>query len=339
MTLGLAGMRTRAAAGSLQGRIRALPSRTTWGGGSGGRLEATGASVKSSGTTGASVKSPGTIGTSTMADLLSIFLEDYLGARRKREERYEAGLGELRRVAGMYGPGYMAGQETAAIRGAEQQLIGRGLGGTTRPFATAAGTKARFRDVRQQARAGAMTNIANYMAGFQDIYPDPGTMAHLATGGFSGLLQAKGLGLQEAALTAPGAPLGPIVSGYSSGGSSRTPFMGTSGTPFMGTSSRTPFMGTSGTPFMGTSGGGVLPTYTTPGGSYGGMADTTQRMVGGGAVGSPTPYYGAGGGWADWERTGGEIVPGEMAAAATEKFGPPTPYYEAGGGWRDWEYY
>lgn len=154
------------------------------------------------------------IGGGTISSLLKTMYEDWYQSKIRHRERFKAGLGELEEVKGLYGPGYMAGQERTALAGATQAFAGRGLGGTTRPTAVSAGMKAQFEDVRRQGRAGAMTNIANYMAGFKEEEATPGVLAHLATGGFSGALQERGMNLQTAVARAPGEPLASTYGQY-----------------------------------------------------------------------------------------------------------------------------
>lgn len=233
------------------------------------------------------------IGGGTISSLLKSMYEDWYKSKGRHRERYAKGLGVLEETAELYGGGYMAGQERTAIAGARQAMVGRGLGGTTRPGAISGGMKAGFEDVRRTARAGAMTNIANYMAGFREDEADPATLAHLATGGFSGGLQERGMNMQQAVLQAPG---GALSSGY--GEYDPNYMQSLFGTPNIGS----PFSG--GTP--------VAPTtqsYASPGGTVqprlgaGTMAGaagikmapaTGQTYYGAAAQGGGTPSVSAG---------------------------------------------
>jgi len=111
----------------------------------------------------------------------------------EREEKYPLGLRPLEKAAGLYGPGYMAGQERLALTGAKEALGARGLGGTTRPQAVSAGMKTGFEDVRRAGLSEALARISGYIGG---TAPTAGTLAHLATGGFGGALQERGMEFQ-----------------------------------------------------------------------------------------------------------------------------------------------
>lgn len=124
-------------------------------------------------------------------ETLSSMLADLYGERTKK---YAAGLQPLQEAAGLYGPGYMAGQERLALTGAKSALAGRGLGGTTRPQAVSAGIKAGFEDVRRQGLSGALGRISDYIS--QNM-PSAQTLVHLATGGFSGLLDTERINLAK----------------------------------------------------------------------------------------------------------------------------------------------
>jgi hypothetical protein len=143
-----------------------------------------------------------TIGAGTIESLFTQLYKDYVSGREK-------GLRPLERMAGLYGPGYMAGQERLALTGAKEALGARGLGGTTRPQAVSAGMKTGFEDVRRQGLADALARISAYHAG---TTPTAGELSHLVTGGFSGMLGERGMRLQELAATAGRPTLGPMAS-------------------------------------------------------------------------------------------------------------------------------
>lgn len=207
------------------------------------------------------------IGGGTISSLLKSLYEDWYAAKGRHRERYKKGLGVLEETAELYGGGYMAGQERTALAGATQAFAGRGLGGTTRPVAASAGMKAGFEDVRRQARAGTMTNIANYMAGFREDEADPATLAHLATGGFSGALQERGMNMQQAVMQAPGGPLASTYGQYDPN------YMESLFGSALG------MRQSGGTPT-------ATPSYTTPGGSYGEMGRIAQVAGTGGGTGA-----------------------------------------------------
>jgi hypothetical protein len=112
----------------------------------------------------------------TGIQLLEKLFADYETAR-------DTGVGTLRDVADLYGPEYLKGAETEALAGIEQSMVGRGLSNTSLPVSASVGMKRKFQDERLRGRAGAMTNIADFMARF---FPNPASLSHLATGGFGG---------------------------------------------------------------------------------------------------------------------------------------------------------
>jgi len=148
------------------------------------------------------------IGEGTLSSLLKQFYEDYRGTEQRREERYGAGLAELGEMTGLFGPGYGAGMEKAAMAGAQQTLIGRGLGGTTRPMAVGAGMKAQFEDLRRGRLAEALARTAEYRRTFPEGTATAGVLSHLATGGFGAGLSAERLDLAQQQALAAGVPVG-----------------------------------------------------------------------------------------------------------------------------------
>ena len=117
-------------------------------------------------------------------------LLDFLGPQYKTEiaeqkEERKAGLGEMAEAAGLFGPGYGAGMEKAALTGAKQSLIGRGLGGTTQPMAVGAGMKAQFEDLRRGKLATALQQMAEYRRLFPTGVVSPELLANVAMGGYS----------------------------------------------------------------------------------------------------------------------------------------------------------
>jgi len=148
------------------------------------------------------------IGESTLSSLLQQLYQDYRGIETERKERYGAGLSELAEVAGLFGPEYGAGMEREAMAGAQQTLIGRGLGGTTRPMAVGAGMKARFEDLRRGKLAEALSQMAGYRKTFPEGTATAGILSHLATGGFGGGLEAARLDLAQQTALTQGIPVG-----------------------------------------------------------------------------------------------------------------------------------
>jgi len=141
--------------------------------------------------------------TINLPGLLQMLVGDYKSAQKKRETRYTEGMGVLENIVEMFGPGYLKGEEKQMLASMEQGMVGRGLGGTTRPAAAGMGIKADIRDRQTKARTGAMTNVASFMSGFEEGGPTAGTLAHLATGGFSAMGNLQ---------TTTGNTLGPMAS-------------------------------------------------------------------------------------------------------------------------------
>lgn len=224
----------------------------------------------------------------TMATLLERLYAGWTGAKERHLGRFKTGLSKLQEVAGLYGPGYMAGQERLALTGAKSALAARGLGGTTRPQAVSAGMKAGFEDVRRAGRAGAMTNIADYMAGFKELEADPGTLAYLATGGFGAGMQERGMEMTERAEAEARKGPSPWEPGFMGGGWT------IGGAGDVGGTARMPSMPSMpGSPYGEITGrtGGLSPaadifqkplTTATPTAPTGTMAGVTVGQVGGG---------------------------------------------------------
>ena len=142
-----------------------------------------GGSVRTPTATGGAARTAGITGggIGNLTELLKSLTSQYEETRTAKQQRYEEGKGILEGIVEQFGPGYLKGEEQAQLASMEQGMVGRGLGGTTRPAAVGVGIKARTRERVTAARTGAMTNVAQFMAGFQDIYPQPGTLASLAT--------------------------------------------------------------------------------------------------------------------------------------------------------------
>lgn len=219
----------------------------------------------------------------SISNLLNKLTADYETTKGQRQKRYGEGLSELGKVTGLFGPGYGAGMEHAAMTGAKQSLIGRGLGGTTRPMAVGAGMKAGFEDLRRGKMAEALTRMAEYRRMFPEGTATAGVLSHLATGGFGSLLQRD---IAEA----PGGPLGPTQ--ISSGGTfyDRN-ISGGRISPFGG----------SGTGGGGAGGGGGVgsPNFSLPGDGGGGddggwSGGGASKTVHFGPPHQATPGYGLG---------------------------------------------
>ena len=199
-----------------------------------------------------------------IAGLLKRMEADYNTAKTERQQQYKSGLADLAQVTGLYGQGYGAGMEHEAQAQLGQTMVGRGLSGTTRRGAGAGEISAHFEDLRRGKIAGALTNMAEYEKSFQDIYPDAGTISHLATGGYSGLLDKEQLAFQTDIAKAPGGALGPPKLGgvsvqYPSAGGGSSGGVGDIGSPDFSLSE-----GTGGGPTMRSFGPTTQTGWDTP---------------------------------------------------------------------------
>lgn len=162
-----------------------------------------------------------------LAGLLKQFMSEYSSARSENQNLYESGQSDLSKVVEAYqsGGGATSGLLREGMAPVEQNMVSRGLSGTTRPGAVRAGMAADIESQRMAGLAAAGTAKAEYGANFQDIYPSTDILSHLATGGFSGLLSKE---IAQAGMVpdysyevdygGPSAPTSTSISGSSSGG-------------------------------------------------------------------------------------------------------------------------
>lgn len=238
------------------------------------------------------------IGAETLSSLFAELYPKYAQAGEEEKARYAGGLGALERAAGLYGPQFMAGEEKAALAGMEQSMVGRGLGGTTRPGAVSTGMRAGFRDIRRQGLAGALSNIAQYMGGYRSQFaPTTEALTHLATGGFSGMMQQGQLGLRAAELEKRYPTPGTAASDYDVFGRLKSGRGGTAGGGTVGDRTldvsglRTVQYGGGGRGLSPTAAGIIGGTAPTGGQTYDidfGAGNGFKRMQQGGAAPGPT---------------------------------------------------
>jgi len=93
--------------------------------------------------------------TSTLGSLTRTF-------EQERQEKYRAGLSNLQDIVKLFGSGYGKGVERTALAGVNEDLISRGLGGTTRPVAMSVGMKANLEDQRRSKLAEVMAMMSQY---------------------------------------------------------------------------------------------------------------------------------------------------------------------------------
>ena len=214
-----------------------------------------------------------------IAGLLKQFTDEYGEARTERQGQFESGMTDLSSVIQAYQPGggSTAGLLQTGMAPIEQQMVSRGLSGTTRPGAVRAGMAADIESQRAAGEAGVKTAQAGYGAGFEDIYPTAGTISHLATGGFSGLLSRD---IAEAQARPD----------YQSRVDYSVPSIAPA--PTGGVSSKS----------GGTTGGGAGTTAGVDSGYenklYGGLTDGGGGGAGSGTLGTNASY----GGYIDWSR-------------------------------------
>ena len=119
--------------------------------------------------------SPETVGTSQFGSLGR--LTDVY--EQERQEKYSAGLSNLQDMMKLFGSGYGKGVERTALAGANEDLISRGLGGTTRPVAMSVGMKANLEDQRRSKLAEVMAMMAQFT---QQSAPSAPLVSSLASG-------------------------------------------------------------------------------------------------------------------------------------------------------------
>ena len=92
---------------------------------------------------------------SSLSQLANLF-------NQERGAKYISGLSNLQDMMGLFGSDYGKGIEKYALAGAEEDLISRGLGSTTRPVAASVGIKANIEDMRRSKLADVMAMMAQY---------------------------------------------------------------------------------------------------------------------------------------------------------------------------------
>ena len=155
---------------------------------------------------------------SEIPKLYELLKSHFEQAETERKQKYTQGLGDLARVTELFGPGYGAGMKKAALAGMEQGMVGRGLGGTTRPAAVGAGMSAQFEDLRRDKMADALTRVAEYRRVSPQSTVTAGTLAGLS--GVSGYGPMAGgeqpslmQGFASSLLGGAGAALGGSIAG------------------------------------------------------------------------------------------------------------------------------
>jgi len=186
-------------------------------------------------------QTPSKEGLTDIAGLLDRLTKQYETTRAERGERYGAGLQTLQRMTdimagpefGKYATELYESAKRKGVGAGVSRLISSGMAGTTRMlepergFEREVGTPFRLGLAEQRAGriASAMGRTAEYMKTFPDIYPEPGTLAYLATGGFGQLTPEQKMASQEfpylmRAAQAGGAGGTPTGGGAIAGGSS-----------------------------------------------------------------------------------------------------------------------
>lgn len=272
---------------------------------------------------------------------LSSLYGDYSQSRGQKETMFGEGISALQSYADIFKPGgaYGAGTEAAinragtkAVASGYQNLVSAGLSNTTVPgglqatFEEEVGIPARLRseDRRMELLGGATSQLASAYTNYNPISPSAGDIAHLATGGFSGIQTGRiaDMNAQLAANAQNPYPFGRFEDQFSDGGGGGTSGGGGSG---------------------GGGLGGVYDQYSNPAtggsggsGGFGGFAEgELPVMMGGQRVdpGTETPFTGGMSqqeyrvanptGYAEWWNS-------MQRASAFGRPAPPKPW-EAGG--------
>lgn len=107
---------------------------------------------------------------------------------------HKSGINLLKKVIAMFDKSSVTGAEKRTQAKFAQSATSRGLAGSTVAPAISAGLSKEFEDIRVGRLSEAMNNLANFFA-------SPGTIAHVATGGFRGDPE----------------PTGAVIPGYNTG--------------------------------------------------------------------------------------------------------------------------
>jgi len=118
---------------------------------------------------------PGTISGSQFGSLGKL-ADTY---EEERKEKYESGLSNLQDIMKLFGSDYGKGVEKTALAGANEDLISRGLGSTTRPVAMSVGMKANLEDQRRSKLAEVMAMMSQYT---QQSAPSAPLVSSIASG-------------------------------------------------------------------------------------------------------------------------------------------------------------
>jgi len=260
-----------------------------------------------------------------MATLLQQFQQQEEAAKAANLQRYQAAMEIYDEIISRYRPGGEFGRaalgqlekrKVTDVGKETQQLISSGLYGTTTMAATgrrweeAVGGPERLKleDIQMQRLSEAQVGKAGFIERREDIGPDYGMIAQLAS-------QAGQRPTQRAAPTSTYGQYDPnymqSLFGTRTGGAPRTPPQ-TSAEYYA-------------TRRVQDVGGGV-GVDTTPA-----RAAATQEPY---IEGKNYAYM--------WRQKTGETLSQRAAYAKLQgqkkkKFGPPTPYYEKGGGWQEWK--
>lgn len=95
----------------------------------------------------------------------------------KFKGEHKSGINLLKQVIAMFDKSSITGAEKRTQAKFAQSAVSRGLAGSTVAPAVSAGLSKEFEDIRVGRLTEAMNNLANFFA-------SPGTIAHVATGGF-----------------------------------------------------------------------------------------------------------------------------------------------------------
>lgn len=117
-------------------------------------------------------------------------------AAKYKEAEYRKGYAGFEQLLQEYGTGqqFLRGAEQVTKAGAGQELVGRGLYGTTRLPATQAGIGAEFEEQRAAGYKDVLSNWAEYAGSYIPIYPGAGSIANI----FGGVTKAESIFLSDA---------------------------------------------------------------------------------------------------------------------------------------------
>jgi len=275
-------------------------------------------------------QNPSSAGLTDITGLMNLLTGQYGAGVTQRKKQYEQGLGRLEQaLTTAQGPEFdqlaleqYGRAKTKAVSSGLSRLISSGLMGTTRAAEPERAFEAEvgvpFYKGLAEAKAGrissALGNISQYQMQFPNIYPEAGTLAYLATGGFGQLSPQQKLAAEELPTLARLATIGGEGGGGTIGGGGTVGGGGGGGGGYGGSL-------TGGLNYPGGGGGGDVGGgeggWNLPAGGAGGAGSSFQSPAYTGPTGTLLSPAG-------WQAAGGQ--PGPIESAAGLQYAPEVGY-------------